>query len=240
MRIAVLSDIHANLPALDAVLADAGSVDAVWHLGDVVGYGPDPEAVVERLRAIGAIGVRGNHDAAACGGREIEWFNPDARRAMEWTRAAIGPATVAWLTELPERRTLEGSELVHGSPREPIWEYVTSSDVAGENLAILAAPIGLHGHTHVPVAWLDDGGAVELVRPGRDSSLALGGRRALINPGSVGQPRDGDPDASYAILDPRAGVVSWHRVPYDVAGVQRAMRDAGLPASLSARLSVGF
>jgi predicted phosphodiesterase len=240
MRIAVLSDIHANLPALDAVLADAGSVDAVWHLGDVVGYGPEPEAVVERLREIGAIGVRGNHDAAACGGREIEWFNPDARRAMEWTRGAIGPTTVAWLTALPERLVLEGSELVHGSPREPIWEYVTSSDVAGENIEILAAPIGLHGHTHVPVAWLEDGGDIELVRPGRGSSLELGGRRALINPGSVGQPRDGDPHASYAILDPRAGVVSWYRVPYDVDRVQRAMRDAGLPSSLSARLSLGL
>lgn len=240
MRIAVLSDIHANLPALDAVLADAGSVDAVWHLGDVVGYGPEPDAVVERLREIGAVGVRGNHDAAACGGREIEWFNPDARRAMEWTRAAIGPATVAWLTELPERRILEGCELVHGSPREPIWEYVTSSDIAGENLAILSAPIGLHGHTHVPVAWLDDDGAVELVRPGRGSSLELGGRRALVNPGSVGQPRDGQPDASYAVLDPHAGVVSWHRVPYDIDSVQRAMRDVGLPPSLSARLSVGL
>lgn len=240
MRIAVLSDIHANLPALDAVLADAGSVDSVWHLGDVVGYGPEPDAVVDRLREIGAVGVRGNHDAAACGGREIEWFNPDARRAMEWTRAAIGPATVAWLRGLPERRSLEGCELVHGSPREPIWEYVTTSEIAGANLAILAAPIGWHGHTHVPVAWIEDDGVVELVRPGHGGGLELARRRALINPGSVGQPRDGDPDASYAIFDPGAGVISWHRVPYEVASVQRAMRDAGLPASLSARLSAGL
>ena len=240
MRIAVLSDIHANLPALDAVLADAGSVDAVWHLGDVVGYGPEPDAVVERLREVGALGVRGNHDAAACGGPEIEWFNPDARRAMEWTRRAIGPATEGWLAALPERLVVHGCELVHGSPREPIWEYVISSVVARANLAVLAAPIGLHGHTHMPVAWLEDGGRVEVVRPDRQSRLDLAGRRALVNPGSVGQPRDGDPDASYAILDPEAGVVSWHRVAYDIAAVQGAMRAAGLPASLAARLSAGL
>jgi predicted phosphodiesterase len=240
MRIAVLSDIHANLPALDAVLDDAGDVDAVWHLGDVVGYGPDPDGVVARLREIGAVGVRGNHDAAACGGTEIDWFNPDARRAMEWTRAAISPATLEWLAALPERRTMEGSELVHGSHREPIWEYVTSAAVARANLATLTATIGLHGHTHIPVAWLDDGGRVDLVRPGDGASLELDGRRALINPGSVGQPRDGDPAAAYAILDPETGAVRWHRVRYDVAAVQGAMRDAGLPASLSARLSVGL
>lgn len=240
MRIAVLSDIHANIAALNAVLADAGAVDAIWHLGDVVGYGPEPDAVVDRLRELGAVGVRGNHDAAACGGPEIEWFNPDARRAMEWTRAAIGPATVAWLAALPERLAHEGSELVHGSHREPIWEYVTSTAVARANLGVLAAPIGLHGHTHVPVAWIEDGAGIERHQPDRGSTLELAGRRALINPGSVGQPRDGDPDASYAILDPRAAAVSWHRVPYDVGSVQRAMRGVGLPASLSARLSVGL
>lgn len=240
MRIAVLSDIHANLPALDAVLADAGGVDAVWHLGDVVGYGPEPDAVVERLRSIGALGVRGNHDAAACGGPEIDWFNPDARRAMEWTRAAISPATASWLGALPERRTIGACELVHGSPREPIWEYITSTGVARTNLELLGAPIGLHGHTHLPVAWVEDRGRVEPVRPGRGSRLELAGRRALVNPGSVGQPRDGDRDASYAILEPEAGIVTWRRVAYDVASVQGAMRAAGLPASLSARLSVGL
>jgi predicted phosphodiesterase len=239
MRIAVLSDIHANLPALDAVLADAGDVDAVWHLGDVVGYGPDPDGVVARLRHIGAQGVRGNHDAAACGGSEIDWFNPDAKRAMEWTRTAIAPETVEWLAALPERRVLEGVDLVHGSPREPIWEYITSAGVALANLALLEAPIGLHGHTHIPVAWVDDGGRVELVRAAREARLELMGRRALVNPGSVGQPRDGDARASYAILDPGAGTVSWHRVAYDFTAVQGAMRDAGLPASLRARLAVG-
>jgi diadenosine tetraphosphatase ApaH/serine/threonine PP2A family protein phosphatase len=239
MRIAVLSDIHSNLRALDAVLADAGAVDAVWQLGDVVGYGPDPDGVVARLDEVGAIGVRGNHDAAACGGSEIDWFNPEARRAMEWTRTAIAPATRDWLDALPERLTTHGFELVHGSPREPIWEYVTSAEIARGNLAVLTEPVGLHGHTHMPVAWLEDGGRIERVRGQKGSSLELAARRALVNPGSVGQPRDGNPEASYAILEPEAGRISWRRVPYDIAAVQDAMREVGLPVSLRARIAVG-
>jgi len=240
MRVALLSDIHSNLVALDAVLVAAGQVDAVWQLGDVVGYGPDPNGVVARLREVGATGVRGNHDAAACGGSEIEWFNPDARRAMEWTRAAISPETLTWLAALPERLPLEACELVHGSPREPLWEYVTSVPVARANLAALERPIGLHGHTHVPVAFVEDDGRVGAVGPHDGSELELRDRRALLNPGSVGQPRDGDARASFAIYDPASGRISWHRVAYDVEPVQHAMRDAGLPPSLAARLSFGL
>ncbi len=154
MRIAVLSDVHSNLVALEAVLAHAGSVDAVWHLGDIVGYGPEPDAVVERLAALGAIGARGNHDAAAIGGREIESFNPEARAAMEWTRRHMAPATVAWLEALPQRLVQGEMTLVHGSPRDPTWEYVTSERVARANILALGTPHGLHGHTHVPIAWL--------------------------------------------------------------------------------------
>ena len=242
MRIALLSDIHANLPALDAVLEAAGEVDAVWHLGDVVGYGPDPDGVVDRLRSIGALGVRGNHDAAACGGSEIDWFNPDARRAMEWTRATVSPQTVEWLQAQPERRTEGAFELVHGSHREPMWEYITSSGVARASLEALTAPatIGLHGHTHVPVAWLDDDHGTDLIRARDGGTLELAGRRALLNPGSVGQPRDGIPEASYAILDPEAATVSWHRVAYDIDAVQAAMRAVRLPDSLISRLAAGL
>jgi diadenosine tetraphosphatase ApaH/serine/threonine PP2A family protein phosphatase len=239
MRIAVLSDIHSNLVALDAVLAAAGAVDAIWQLGDVVGYGPDPNGVVARLIERGATGVRGNHDAAAVGGSEIEWFNPDARRAMEWTRRQIDDEARRWLAELPERRRDGEVELVHGSPRHPLWEYVTSGDIALANLAELAAPTGLHGHTHVPVAWIAREGGVDLVRASDRSSVALDSRRALVNPGSVGQPRDGDARASFLILDSEQGVVTWHRVAYDVAAVQRAMRAAGLPGPLISRLSSG-
>jgi diadenosine tetraphosphatase ApaH/serine/threonine PP2A family protein phosphatase len=240
MRIAVLSDIHSNLVALDAVLGAAGAVDAIWHLGDVVGYGPEPDAVVARLRERGAVGVRGNHDAAACGGPEIDWFNPDARRAMEWTRRAISRESVSWLERLPDRLTLEGCELVHGSPREPIWEYVTSVPVARANLALLTEVIGLHGHTHVPVAFVEDDGRVDVVGPGDGSQLELRGRRALVNPGGVGQPRDGDPRASFAILEPEVGRITWHRVGYDIEAVQAAMRRTDLPASVSARLAFGL
>jgi len=240
MRIAVVSDIHANLHALDAVLAAAGRVDAIWHLGDVVGYGPDPDGVVDRLRAVGAVGVTGNHDAAAIGGSEIDWFNPDARRAMEWTRATIGPPTMAWLTGLSISKVDGEITLVHGSPREPIWEYVTSMPVARANLAILETRLGLHGHTHLPVAWLEEDGRIEVVSPGHDSVLELRGRRALLNPGSVGQPRDGDPRSSFLILDTDADSVTWQRVGYDIEAVQERMHAAGLPASLAARLSVGL
>ena len=242
MRIAVLSDVHANLTALDAVLADAGSVDAIWHLGDIVGYGPDPDGVVERLREVSATGVRGNHDAAACGGPEIEWFNPEARRAMEWTRRAVSSATVAWLAALPDRRTEGLCDLVHGSYREPLWEYVTSDAVATANLAALATGtrVGLHGHTHMPVAFVDEGDGLALVRGRPGATLELLGRRALVNPGSVGQPRDGNPDASYLLWEPEADRVTWRRVPYEVAAVQQSMRAAGLPSSLAARLTVGL
>src|SRR5204862_2625564 len=130
-----------------------------------------------RLRASGALGVRATHDAAACRGSEIDWFTPDARRAMEWTRSAISDATRAWLAALPERATIDGCELVHGSPREPLWEYVTTAGIARDNLALIGTRIGLHGHTHVPVAWIEDGGRVELVRGRPGPPLDLGDRR---------------------------------------------------------------
>jgi diadenosine tetraphosphatase ApaH/serine/threonine PP2A family protein phosphatase len=241
VRVAVLSDIHSNLVALDAVLAAMGSIDAVWHLGDVVGYGPDPDGVVARLKAIGATGVRGNHDTAtAIDPGILDWFNPDAREAAEWTAAAMTNETRAWLADQPERRHEDGALLVHGSPRDPIWEYVTSIPVARANLAALDTPIGLHGHTHIPVAFRDDDGRVEAIAPAAGSWLPLDGRRTLLNPGSVGQPRDGDPDASWMVLDTDQGRCTWHRVAYDVGAVQRAMTGAGLPARLAARLSFGI
>lgn len=240
MRFAVLSDIHANLPALDACIRAAGPVDGIWHLGDVVGYGPTPDQVVTRLQELGATGVQGNHDAAAIGGAEIDWFNPDARRAMEWTRTEISTSSRAWLTALPATLALDGYSLVHGSPRDPMWEYITSVPVARANLAVLQTRVGLHGHTHLPMAWIEEDGSIEVVSPGHDSVLELRGRRALVNPGSVGQPRDGDPRAAFMILDTELDSISWRRVSYDVAAVQEAMRSAGLPANLITRLNAGY
>ena len=239
MRIAVLSDIHSNLPALEAMLAAIGEVDAVWHLGDVVGYGPHPDEVVDRLRELGAVGVRGNHDAAVLGGLEVEWFNPDARRAVEWTERRIEPATRAWLEALPERLVLDEMTLVHGSARSPIEEYVTSTPSARASFALLATPYLLHGHTHVPVAWRHEGDRIEALGPSHGSDLPLDERPLLLNPGSVGQPRDGDPRASALVLDMEARRALWLRARYPVASVQAAIRAAGLPRPLADRLAWG-
>jgi len=239
MRIALLSDIHANLTALEAVLAAVGSVDRIWHLGDVVGYGPEPDATVERLVELRATGVQGNHDAAACGRLEIEWFNPDARLAIEWTRRAIAPTTLGWLEMLPQRIEEGAFTLVHGSPRDPTCEYVTSTSVAAASFAAMTTRHGLHGHTHVPMAWRRDGDRVEPIDPRRSPILHLDERPTLLNPGSVGQPRDGDTRAAWAVLDTAAGTCTWHRTAYDIGAVQAAMRRARLPAWLVARLSVG-
>ena len=240
MRVAVLSDIHANLAALDSVIASLGSIDAVWHLGDVVGYGPEPDGVVERLSAIGAVGVRGNHDAAAVGGNEIDWFNPDARSAMEWTRTRISDGTRDWLAALPERHAEGDFGLVHGSPREPLWEYIVSVPIARASLAALTTPFGLYGHTHLPMIFAERDGSVEQIEPAEGSTLTLAGARALINPGSVGQPRDGILTASFLVLDTDAGRCTWRRAPYDIGSVQAAMIDARLPKRLVERLSFGL
>lgn len=242
MRVAVLSDIHANLVALDAVLASIGSIDGIWHLGDVVGYGPEPDAVVARLAEHGAIGVRGNHDAATVGTLDLDWFNPDARAAVEWTRRRITASTRTWLADLPAERTEDGFALVHGSVRDPMWEYVTQAPVARASLAILAergVRVGLFGHTHLPSIFRDDDGRIESIRPGDRSTLRLDGRPALLNPGSVGQPRDGRPEAGCLVLDTDAAVATWHRVAYDIPAVQAAMRAGRLPERLVARLTFG-
>ena len=242
MRIAVISDVHANLFALDAVLGHVGSVDAIWHLGDIVGYGPEPDAVVERLAGAKAVGVRGNHDSAASGGNEIDWFNADARAAMEWTRRTIASSTVAWLSALPLRREEAGFTLAHGSPLDPTWEYVTTTGAARDNLNAISTEHGLNGHTHVPIAFSLDGEETGRFSPteGAATDLALDGARLLLNPGSVGQPRDGDPRSSYLLLDLGTRRAHWHRVAYDIDAVRAQMRAAGLPLRLSERLRHGY
>jgi predicted phosphodiesterase len=242
MRVAVISDIHSNLEALDAVLGSMGTVDAVWHLGDVVGYGPEPDGVVQRLRQIGAVGVRGNHDDAACGGATIEGFNPDARTAAEWTRARMTRQTGGYLRALPELLVPDGSDftLVHGSPRDPIWEYLDSPWAAEESLAAIETSYCLVGHTHVPLVFRErrrGGMAGKIMESG--GRLRLDDRRVVLNPGSVGQPRDGNPAASYMILDTAAGQADWHRVRYDIGATQEAMLAVGLPPRLARRLSFG-
>jgi diadenosine tetraphosphatase ApaH/serine/threonine PP2A family protein phosphatase len=241
MRVAVLSDIHSNLRALEAVLASIGSVDAIWQLGDVVGYGPDPEAVVWRLRESGAIGIKGNHDAAAVGDLSVEDFNADARAAIEWTRARLNEEARAYLAALPEMLVPDGFDftLAHGSPRDPIWEYLTDTRAARENLSAFATTYCLVGHTHVPLILRQRRIHMEGLAVNAEGRLRLDERRAILNPGSVGQPRDGDPGASYMLVDTAAGFATWQRVRYDIEATQAAMLEAGLPPRLARRLSFG-
>ena len=240
MRIAVLSDVHANLPALEAVLQALAPYDAVWQLGDVVGYGPQPDEVVARLAAERAQGVRGNHDAAALGDLSTDSFNSDARAAVEWTARHIRARTRSWLARLPKRAELEGFTLVHGSPRDETWEYVTSAAAARANMRHFATRHCLIGHTHVPLVFRQSDGEVDGLLPDDGALLELDERRTIINPGSVGQPRDGDPRACAMLLDTDKGTLEWRRVEYSIEPVQRLMKELKLPVRLATRLSFGL
>ena len=243
MRIAVLSDVHANLSALEAVRGDLPEVDQVWVLGDIVGYGPQPNEVIAALQEMGARSVLGNHDGAAIGTVDAAYFNPDARNAIEWTAGAIDDNARSYLATLPEVRCDGDLTAVHGSPRDPIWEYITSSAIAAANFDSFETSLCLFGHTHLPAVYRLVDGAVEALPGLPGEVLSLSGGRALLNPGSVGQPRDGLPDAAYAILETGegadGGTIAFHRVRYEIDRTQRLMREIGLPARLVERLSYG-
>jgi len=240
MRIAVLSDIHGNLPALEAVLAALKPYDAVWQLGDIVGYGPQPDEVVARLAHENATGVRGNHDAAALGDLDTDSFNDDARFAVEWTADRIAPATRKWLSALPERAVDEPFTLVHGSPRDPTWEYVFTASIARANLASFATVHCLVGHTHIPVVYREKGSRMEGIQVEDGDKLKLGRQRVMVNPGSVGQPRDGDPRASAMVYDTDERTLEWRRIDYPVEQVQKLMVERKLPPRLVRRLAYGL
>lgn len=243
MRIAVLSDIHANLSALQAVADDLPDHDEVWVLGDTVGYGPEPNEVVAELQAMGARSVLGNHDGAAIGTVDASDFNPDARAAIEWTGGALDANARSYFGSLPEVRTDGDLTAVHGSPRDPIWEYITGPAVAAANLDAFTTRLCLFGHTHLPVAFRANDRSLE-VEPGLPGTVArLNGDRALLNPGSVGQPRDGLRDAAYGILElddaGKDATFEFRRVRYDIERTQRLMREVGLPGRLAERLGYG-
>jgi predicted phosphodiesterase len=240
MRIAVLSDIHGNLPALEAVLSALPPYDAIWQLGDIVGYGPQPDEVVARLAAEHALGVRGNHDSAAIGQLDTDSFNDDARAAVEWTAERIAPHTRDWLSALPLSSVDEPFTLVHGSPRDPTWEYVYSASIARANLSAFTTPHCLVGHTHIPAVFRQRGSRVEGVQVAAAATYEYGTERLVVNPGSVGQPRDGDPRASAMIMDTDAHTLEWHRVEYPVERVQKLMTQLALPRRLIARLEFGL
>jgi predicted phosphodiesterase len=240
MRIAVLSDIHGNLPALEAVLAAIRPFDAIWQLGDIVGYGPQPNEVVALLASHNAGGVRGNHDAAALGELDTDAFNDDARAALEWTAAQLDDTTRTWLGELPSRKVDEPFTLVHGSPRDPTWEYVFTAAIARSNMSSFDTRHCLVGHTHIPAVYRERDGRMQALEPEPGVPLALGPERAIINPGSVGQPRDGDPRASAMLFDTDERTLEWHRVEYPIEHVQQLMTQHDLPPRLVRRLQYGM
>ena len=239
MRLAVLSDIHANLAALDAVREDLPTVDETWVLGDIVGYGPQPNEVIRALQELGARSVMGNHDGAAIGTVDVSWFNPEAATAIAWTATVVDQNARSYLASLPEVRRDGELTAVHGSPRDPTWEYVTGPEVAAANLRAFDTRLCLHGHTHVPVIFLAEEERIDVVPATPDALIRLNAGRALVNPGSVGQPRDGNPAASYLVLDTDSGTAEFRRVRYDVPRTQELMREVGLPMRLVERLSYG-
>jgi predicted phosphodiesterase len=242
MTILVISDIHANLTALEAVLRDAGQVDAVWCLGDLVGYGPDPNECINRVRLLpNLVCMRGNHDAAALGQIDIEAFNTEARLSIQWLLSTLSEESLDFLGGLPEKKLIGQVTLAHGSPRNPVWEYILDTRTARRNFDFFDSPFCFIGHTHLPLIYqLDEQqNNVSLIvsKPGERRALV---KRALLNPGSVGQPRDHNPLASYALFDPEANTWENHRTAYDVHSVQRRIREAGLPSRHAIRLAEGW
>lgn len=244
MKVLIVSDIHSNLVALDAVLADAaGLYDHMWCLGDIVGYGPEPNGCVRRVQEVADIVICGNHDWAALGKIDTSGFNPVARRATMWTSKMLADDVRSWLDALaPSFGEQSDFLLAHGSPADPIFEYVIDTQIALNNFAVMTHPFALVGHSHHPAIFVE--------RPNQQAELLLPSElpthdltrdtRMILNPGSVGQPRDGDPRAAYAILDTDALTWTFRRAAYDIATVQAHMHAVGLPSYLSERLAVGM
>jgi len=243
MRYAIIADIHANLTAFIAVLEDIerqGVVEKIWCLGDVVGYGPDPHECIELLRQTDHVCVAGNHDWGAIGKIGTTEFNPDAAAACQWTAQQLSSADKVYLENLPLVIEEGDFTLVHGSPREPIWEYLISTGIAKENFAHFKSKFCLVGHSHVPLVFsYDDSGTCSASRFSPNVKLALGRNRLIVNPGGVGQPRDGNPQASYAIYGSETRQIKLCRVPYDIRSTQDRIVKYGLPIRLAARLSYG-
>jgi diadenosine tetraphosphatase ApaH/serine/threonine PP2A family protein phosphatase len=241
MRVAVISDIHANAHALAAVLAAAAHERpaALWCLGDLVGYGPQPNECIRTIRERVDVCLVGNHDLGAIDRLDLSDFTRDAADAAYWTRDALGPEERSFLESLRSEALEEGAALFHGSARDPVWEYVLSEESARASLRLTSEPVVLVGHSHVALALSERGDEmIGGLAPG-GTDVALGEGRWLLNPGSVGQPRDGDPRAAWLLLDTDAGTASFRRTEYDVEATQAEIRAAGLPEQLAARLGSG-
>lgn len=243
MRVLIISDIHANLTAFQTVLEDAkGEWDYVWCLGDVVGYGPDPNECVDLLRTLPHLCLAGNHDWAALNRLDIRTFNPDARKAVQWTQDSLRPDVVDYLEALPTTFVIDNYTLAHGSPREPVWEYILEPLIAALNFTHFETDYCLVGHTHQPVIYeqINEQGETQALAPTYGRPRTLNGHRQIINPGSVGQPRDANPKAAYAVLDLETSTFEHRRIPYDIRDVQMRMRQHDMPERLVVRLEHGW
>lgn len=240
-RIAILSDVHGNLPAFGAVVADAraAGVDAVWCLGDLVGYGASPDECVALAQEECALVLAGNHDLAVVGRIELSDFSPAAAAAARWTRDTASPDTLAWLEALQPAHEEDRIGLYHGSPTDPIWEYVLSTEQAGQSFDAMGPRIGAIGHTHVALRFTRrDGELIGEQAPG-GTEHDLSGGEWLVNPGSVGQPRDRDPRAAWLLVDLDSWTASWRRVEYPIDEAARAIAATDLPRHLADRLFIG-
>jgi predicted phosphodiesterase len=241
MRVAVISDVHSNLHALEAVLEalDREQADAIWCLGDVVGYGPRPDECCRIVEERVDFCLVGNHDLGVRGDADLDDFAPDAAAAALWTRSVLGERAKAFLDSLEPSADAEGAQLFHASPRDPVWEYVLTDQAAGAALENTSAPLVLVGHSHVPLAVTVDRGELTGRHAPGGTEITFGADRWLLNPGSVGQPRDGDARAAWLLLDLDAGQASFRRVDYAIAKTNEEVQEAGLPAVLGERLFSG-
>ena len=245
LRAAVLSDVHSNQPALEAVLGaiEETGVDELWCLGDVVGYGAQPDACADLVRESCDVCLVGNHDLAVLGGIDVSSFSEAAAAAVEWTQEQASEATLEFLRGLEPAGSREGIGLFHASPRDPVWEYVLSSDQAEDGLDAQEERIALIGHSHISLFFCRPEqarrGGVQGAQADDMTVLPLDGGAWLLNPGSVGQPRDGDPRAAWLELDTVALTARFHRVPYDVVTAAETILAAGLPSQLAERLEFG-
>jgi diadenosine tetraphosphatase ApaH/serine/threonine PP2A family protein phosphatase len=243
VRVAVISDVHANLYALETVVAeiDRDPPDEIWCLGDTVGYGPRPNECCEIVRDRCSLILVGNHDLVALGtaGVGVEDFNPEAGAASLWTSGELSTASREFLVSLEPQAARDGVQLFHGSPRDPIWDYVLTAHAAAESFALTDAPLILVGHSHVATAIVLEDGKLKGGLAPAELEAGLGQGRWLLNPGSVGQPRDGDPRAAHLRLDLESGAARFERIAYPVAQTQAEIRERGLPDSLAERLEHG-